>query len=194
MAQPSPSITPINDPSRLDRFLIIKESRKSLWGDSTEAVRTLYTFEDSPMCVPQRSAELDKLKSVHRSCVHSEYAVDKDADIIIDFTASLKERFQGLIRVRARIMGSRPIELPVENFTTVSDDRLAQELVVNIKDPKYFFQDTRQQFVDEVAELNGQLTEYKALLDQLDRQLETVDATLNTRTQLTLQRLTIQGL
>lgn len=57
--------------------------------------------------------------------VQQTHSVDRNADIVIEF-ADL-QHFEGRIGVRARLRGSTDVELPVDNYMIIGDDRVSRE-------------------------------------------------------------------
>lgn len=117
-ASTSVKTTP-GDLDGLEGMVRVEERRPSQWGTETEVARVLY---DPTACpgISGRRVEREDDTSCHKSLYH----VSKGATIHVDFNPAGLIHLKGGVRVRARLLGDNPVELPVENYGRISKDQL----------------------------------------------------------------------
>ena len=96
----------------------------------------------------------------------SVYQVDTRSDIVLGFDKRIKD-VGGNISVRARLLRDPPVELPVENYTTVSDKELKKESVLLLPSNGNLFRDGKYH-----KEIQSSLTAIPALSAELTANFE----------------------
>lgn len=96
--------------------------------------------------------------------IASRYSVRRSHDVLISFRPTVL-KLHGEMSVRARILGSPPTEISVENYTAVNDKELKEDKKVLFLDNLDLFRDKPyQEFVDHINELQQAATDYTASL------------------------------
>jgi len=70
------------------------------------------------------------------------YEIDSGSDLVIAFSPKIRE-LGGSVSVRARLMRNPVVELPVQNFTTVTDKELKKETVLLLPTQGSLFRDDK---------------------------------------------------
>lgn len=96
-----------------------------------------------------------------RAIIASLYSIDRADDIVIAFAPSVG-CLHGRISVRARVLGSTPTEVSVENYTVVND----KELTVTMADDRVLLRDEPQRkLLSSIGDLQRATTVYRTLLE-----------------------------
>lgn len=111
--------------------------------------------------------DLDPDDRKDRSSINSIYSVDAQSDIVISFNEKDLEDIGGNISVRARLQRNPPVELPVQNFTVVSEKELKKETVLILNPAKSLFGDDKYnvEFQSSLVNAESALAMLEHLLD-----------------------------
>jgi len=107
------------DGTGLARVVRVEARRPSQAGTTSELAKMLY---DPRRCEPLVTRRVESGDDTQ--CLKSLYHVSKDATILVDFDAVEALALPDGVRVRARLLGDNPVELPVENYSRISKDEL----------------------------------------------------------------------
>ena len=115
----------------------LRQSLKVVEYTSRNNRRVLYSHHEDD------TRPLDLKAKETKTSIGAIYSVDTQSDIVISFDQRALEHIRGNISVRARLQRSPPVELPVQNFTVVSERELKKESVLILNSAKSLFGDDK---------------------------------------------------